>query len=81
MSQLIIMNKENAEVGLGIRVQFFDKVGTADSAIEYKGYSVVYRDNSQFDGWIIFSGDKNKDGPWMFMSGPVMDRLEILGEL
>jgi len=75
------MNKENAEVGLGIRVQFFDKVVTHDNVIEYKGYSVVFRDNSQFDGWLIFSGHKDKEGPWMFMNGLAMDRLEILGEL
>lgn len=81
MSQLVIMNKENALVSLGIRVQFFDKINPEDEVGKIEGYSIVYRDNSKFDGWLIFSGDPENEGPWVFIHGPVIDKLEILGEL
>jgi hypothetical protein len=83
MSQLVVINKENAALGLGIRIQFFDNVGLADNeVIKFEGQSIVYRDNSVFDGWLIFAGAPNAEGPWMFINkSKYTDNLEILGEL
>ncbi len=81
MSQLILINKETGELGLGIKIDFHDKFESTNEMCKMEGYSIGFRP-VQHDGWLLFSGDNEAEGPWLYMKAEAVDsRVEIYGEL
>ena len=76
----ILMNKETGGQSLGIRVQFMDKPHH-EVLEKFPGYSVALRKDDP-DGWLIFSGEPESSGPWMFVDATIVDeKIEVIGAL
>lgn len=76
----VIMNKETGAIALGIRVSFFDKY-YANNIGALDGYQISLSSNEP-DGWLIFSGDNDAAGPWMFINQKFIgSKIEDLGAL
>lgn len=74
------MNKETGAIGLGIRISFHDKYFNQELA-NLEGYSISMVSNKP-DGWLLFSGNDDARGPWLFMDmDELEDKVEDLGEL
>lgn len=82
MKQLILMNKETGEVGLGIRIQLFDNLlPSKDSLTGDNSYILAVAYDVGYH-WLIFAGEPNEDHPWVFQRREFVDKnVEILGEL
>lgn len=80
MKELILINKETGELGLGIKINFYDNWET-NNVCKIEGYTVGFRP-SKHDGWLIFTGKNEAEGPWIFCKMELVDeKIESLGEL
>lgn len=76
----VVMNLESGAIGLGIRIDFHDKY-FYNSLEKMPDYEVAFRP-SKPDGWLIFSGENDARGPWIFIDASMIDgKIEDLGEL
>ena len=82
MKQIILMNKETGELGLGIRIRFSDN--DDDFKLEkLAGYTISIRE--ECDAWLIYSGSNSQsetDGPFLCCNKEIVDKhIEIVGFL
>jgi len=81
VKQFVLMNANNGMLGLGVRVQLFDSVVAEEPLAKLGNFSVTVR-SDQYDGWLIFSGIDDAEGPWLWVQRDYIDsKMEILGEL
>lgn len=81
MKQLVIMNKETGHTSLGIKISFFDKYDVDNELDVFDGYSIGFLP-SKPDGWLIFSGDDDSEGPWMYCKSEMIEeKTEVVCEL
>lgn len=79
--QLIVMNPLNAEVGIGIRVDFHDNKYKRELG-NMPGYSLQLTSLEDFDGWLLLSGENEASGPWMFIDKDKLKKdFVVVGEL
>lgn len=71
------MNNKTGDCGLGVKIQYFDKVFDRPLC-KIKGYSIALRDDNSFDAWLICGGSE----AFVHLNRPsVDDKIEIIGEL
>jgi len=87
MKQLVLMNKQTGEMCPAIRIQFFDSPLIDEGEIKFEGFSVNVRNSSDYDGYLIYSGNPENDknhgsGPWLFVEKSHVElKTDCLGEL
>lgn len=76
----VILNKVNGEIGVAIRVSFYDKVHKEPLG-KMENYSISLSKN-EYEGW-IYQDFSNKGIPvWIFINKDYFESAcEILGEL
>lgn len=78
---LVLMNKETGALGLGMRMVLFDKEPIEPMA-SIEGYSIRMVHETEFDMWMIFSGEPKSDGPWLMVNRKAIDaKCEVLCNL
>lgn len=72
--QLVGMNKQTGQLGLVIPIAFIQDLVISKKFIF--GVNV-----GTPDGYLVFTGGPDDDGPWVFVQKRVDQKFEILGEL
>lgn len=81
MKQLVLMNKETGELGLGIRINWFGHPDDIKLA-SMEGYSVMLSCELDCDAWLLFTGAMDKNEPWNFIKKEFLEnKCEVLCEL
>lgn len=80
MKTLVIQNVNTSEIGIAVRVKFFDDIILEEPLANMGGHSLVLRDETSFDGYIVQS---DIDQPFIFVEKYLMDDapIEFIGEL
>lgn len=79
MKEYLLQNKKTGNLGVGIKMSFFDQPMLDEPLANVQGYSVKLVNQNEFDAWAITSSDKD---PWIMINKKVADSLiECLGEL
>ena len=76
----VLLNKNNGNLGIGIRVSFYDKAPDFPLA-KLDGYSLRLA-SEDYEGWIIEDALQDGTRIWYYVNKSfVEEKTEILGEL
>ena len=78
MKQILIMNKNTGDVGVGVKVNFFEK-WTEDREIAVLGEHSIGLIPRTHDGWIV---KVSEDSEWIYVTPEMVETATIeLGEI